>query len=345
MFVRIPAPVSGGLILSYKCNASCRHCMYACSPKWRNEWIDRDTLNEMLRLLSGYIRPAYTGSNSIGVNEGLHFTGGEPFLNYELLLYATEKASAYGIPSLFVETNCFWAKDDETAFQMLSELKMAGMKGILISVNPFFLEYVPFERTEMAIEAALRVFGRNVVVYQFEYYRLFKALGIKGKMSFEDFLRIRGARDFMDRTEFFIMGRAAVKMEELGLFIKYRPESLYSTPCIPSFLRSWHNHYDLYSNIVPGFCGGLSLGNVFELPLLIERGIDIERYKILGFLVNENIEGLLKFAKEYGYTEKEGGYLSRCHLCLDIRMYLYNIDEKHDLFPELTPDGFYKNLL
>lgn len=319
--------------------------MYACSPRWKNEWIDRDALDGMLELLSKYIKPAYGGEKSIGVNEGLHFTGGEPFLNFELLLYGTERASLYGIPSLFVETNCFWARNDDETSRMLLELKRAGMKGILISVNPFFLEYVPFKRTERVIDASLKIFGRNVIVYQFDYYRLFKSIGITGKMKFEDFLSIRGTREFMDRTEFFIMGRAAIKMESLGFLKKHRPESFFSTSCMPSFLRPWHNHYDLYYNIVPGYCGGISLGNVFELPTLIEKGIDLEKYKILGFLVEEDIGGLFSFAKKYGYIEKDDGYLSRCHLCLDIRMFFHNIDENHDIFPELAPEGFYKNLI
>ena len=37
--VAIPAPISGGLMLSYKCTAACQHCMYACSPKWDADWI------------------------------------------------------------------------------------------------------------------------------------------------------------------------------------------------------------------------------------------------------------------------------------------------------------------
>jgi hypothetical protein len=34
MRVKIPPPMSGGLIMSYKCTAACRHCMYACNPGW-----------------------------------------------------------------------------------------------------------------------------------------------------------------------------------------------------------------------------------------------------------------------------------------------------------------------
>jgi hypothetical protein len=37
--IKLPRPISGGLLLSYRCTAECRHCMYACSPKWSGDWV------------------------------------------------------------------------------------------------------------------------------------------------------------------------------------------------------------------------------------------------------------------------------------------------------------------
>ena len=141
----IPEPVSGGILLSYRCTSECKHCMYACSSKWRGDWISEENLEKILIQLSGKIKRNVFGSDSVGINSGLHFTGGEPFLNFELLLKAVEMAHKLGIPSTFVETNCFWCIDEENAKQKLTQLKDAGLKGILISVNPFILEQVPFE--------------------------------------------------------------------------------------------------------------------------------------------------------------------------------------------------------
>jgi len=62
----------------------------------------------------------------------------------------------------------------QTARERLQCLKQAGLKGILISVNPFYAEYVPFERTERCIRISQQVFGRNVVVYQLAYYHRFR---------------------------------------------------------------------------------------------------------------------------------------------------------------------------
>ena len=106
--IKVPQPISGGLMLSYKCSAECRPCMYACSPKWNGDWIKKKDLEDGLSKLGGGIRPGPLGAQSVSLNHGLHFTGGEPFLNLELLVNAVEIAYELKIPSTFVETNCFW---------------------------------------------------------------------------------------------------------------------------------------------------------------------------------------------------------------------------------------------
>jgi MoaA/NifB/PqqE/SkfB family radical SAM enzyme len=112
--LRIPKPFSGGLLLSYKCTSECKHCMYACSFRWKNDWISEKDAEMVLDQLARSIQPSPVGRDAIGINYGLHFTGGEPFLNFDLLLEITEMANGYRTPSTFVETNCFWCTDDET---------------------------------------------------------------------------------------------------------------------------------------------------------------------------------------------------------------------------------------
>lgn len=143
----------------------------------------------------------------------------------------------------------------------------------MISVNPFYLEYVPFERTERAIRISLDVFGRNVMVYQLEYYRRFKEWGIKDKVSFEDYLKLERRKDFLRNVEFFITGRAPYKLKDAlkEFFPKYPAEYFFNEQCITPFLRNWHNHFDNYGNYVPGFCGGISLGDCRELDRLLKE--------------------------------------------------------------------------
>jgi len=288
--------------------------------------------------LAKVIRPSPSGRQYMSLNHGLHFTGGEPFLNFELLLKAVEIAEALRIPSTFVETNCFWCKNDDLTRERLQALKKRGLGGILISVNPFYAEYVPFEKTDRCIQISQEVFGSNVMVYQLEYYRLFKRLGITRRLSIDDYLKLTRGESLSDRVELFLMGRAAEQLKDL--YPSYPAKRFFNVPCQPSILRNWHNHFDNYGNFMPGYCGGISLGSWFELDRLVKEGLDLENRPVLNYLVNENMRGLFTFALDRGYREINEGYVSKCHLCLDIRKYLASRGN----FEELKPRNFYEQL-
>ena len=338
MRIKIPSPTSAGVLLSYKCSATCRHCMYACSPHWQADWMSQADLADLLSTLAGRITPAPAGRDAVSLSHGLHFTGGEPFLNFELLLLAAQMAHDLGIPSTFVETNCSWCGGDEITRDRLQRLKQAGLKGIMISVNPFYAEYVPFERTERCIRVSQEVFGPTVMVYQLEFYRQFKRLGIRDRMPFEDYLAMAKRDQGGAMVEMFLMGRAA---RALRPFYPGHPaQAFFSEPCRPPFLRDWHNHFDNYGNFMPGFCGGISLGSWRELDRLVEEGIELDEHPLLQFLVAEDMRGLLDFAHGYGYREAPDGYVSRCDLCLEIRQFLV----MHGDFAELSPRAFYDQL-
>jgi len=340
--MRIPAPASGGLILSYRCPAECRHCMYGCSPRWSADWIGNGDLETILAQLSRTIQPSPFGPRAVSLSHGLHFTGGEPFLNFELLCKAVEMAGAMGIPSTFVETNGAWCATDRVTLDKLGLLREKGLTGIMISVNPFYLEFVPFERTERAVRCALATFAENVMVYQVEYYRRFTDLELRGTLRLEEYLRLEGITGFIRNVEFFMMGRAPYSLGGM-LRVAFPPlpaGRLLDEPCQPPFVRDWHNHFDNYGNYVPGFCGGISYGDCRNLDELIARPLTPGERPVLDMLMREDLRGLLGLAGGMGYVESEGGYLSRCHLCVDIRKHLASTGR----FAELAPAEFYDHI-
>jgi hypothetical protein len=312
--------------------------MYACSPKWKGDWIEEDQLEKFLPQLAKVIQPSPYGPEYMSLSHGLHFSGGEPFMNFELLLQAVEISKELSIPSTFVETNCFWCKNEDYTRDRLQKLKDKGLKGIMISVNPFYAEYVPFERTERCIRISHEVFGENMMVYQLDYYRTFKYLSITGRLSIEDYLALTQEESISDRVELFLMGRAADRLKDL--YPGYASDRFLDMPCQPDFLRSWHNHFDNYGNFMPGFCGGISLGSWFELDRLLEDGIDLRDRPVLKFLISEDMRSLFNFALDMDYQELDEGYVSKCHLCLDIRKHLAS----NGIFEELQPRQFYEQL-
>lgn len=67
-------------------------------------------------------------------------------------------------------------------------MKQAGLKGILVSVNPFILEQIPFERNERAINIGRKIFGGNMMIYQETYYHRFKSLRIRDTLTLDKYL-------------------------------------------------------------------------------------------------------------------------------------------------------------
>ncbi len=322
MQLNVPEPVSGGIILSYKCTSGCRHCMYACSPRWSADWMDVKTLEEVLYQLRGKIQPG------LSINSGLHFTGGEPFLNFDLLLKAVEMAHEIGIPSIFAETSCYWCEDEQTTQERFAQLKEAGMEGMLISVNPFILENVPFEKTERAVEVAKGVFEDNTMIYQQFYYQLFKQLKVTGTMPFEVL------EESIRYAEMIPMGRAPYKLNYL--FQQYPPDQFFGHNCEEELRRQWHTHVDNYCNYIPAYCGGISLGDARDLNSILN--LDLKDKPVLKALATD-IKELYDLGVEYGYQPLDG-YVSKCHLCVDLRKHLVDKDD----FQELKPEEFYRHL-
>ena len=339
MKLYIQQPISVGILLSYRCTSECKHCMYACSPRWKDDWIPEENLERALTQLEDKIRGSPLGADRIGINYGVHFTGGEPFLNFDLLLKAVRTARNLQIPSTFVETNCYWCTNDTATKEKLIRLKDAGLHGILISVNPFILEQVPFERTERGARISREIFRENLVLYQGFYYDQFRRLNIKDVLPFDEYLQKVDMDDLYQNVELLPMGRAA---DMLGhLYRKYHAIQFFGESCREELTRGWHAHVDNYCNYMTGYCGGISLGDARDIDSIC-RGIDLNERPILGALVSD-LKRLFEIGVEkFGYKELEEGYISKCHLCVDVSRH---IAQRTDEFEDLRPREFYYQLV
>jgi hypothetical protein len=330
----IPEPCSAGIFLSYRCTSTCKHCLYACSPRWPDHWISEDDAIQVLAQLAAMMRRRDPHPGCVGVNDGLHLTGGEPFLNFGLLLRLVGAARQAGIPTIFVETNGFWCRDDAATRDRLRALQAAGMDGILISANPFILEQIPFERTERAVRVSRQVFGANAIVYQAFFYEQFRSMGLTGTLDFEDYVQRAGHG--LHYVELFPNGRVPYRLAHL--FRRSPARRFFGSSCRHELIRDWHMHVDSHCNYLPGFCGGLSLGDARQLDVLCQDGVDLDALPVLRALLSD-LEDLHRLGREFGYQERDG-YISKCHLCLDIRRHLV----QHGDFAELQPSELYEHL-
>lgn len=326
------APVDLGIILSYRCNVACKHCLYACGPSWE-EWMSLDNLREALdaaEMWRDFVQ--------------IHLTGGEPFLNFDLLLEATRMVAERGFPQ-FVETNAYWCRSVEEGLERFGLLKEAGMNAVLISCSPFQQEKIPLRRVLNAIEAALEVFGRGgVMVYQAQCIRWTAEISVDEPVPIEAYIERHGpegaGRLFWNEYGLIPGGRSGFTLGHLTR--RHPPGAFRGLNCRKELLYPHHSHFDLYGNHISWFCGGLSVGSWRELERTVREFEQGNFPPPVDVLVSEGPYGLFELAvKKYGFEPDPRGYVGKCHLCTDVRRHLAETGD----FPALRPKGFYENLL
>ncbi|MDR1266722.1 MAG: radical SAM protein [Propionibacteriaceae bacterium] len=132
------------------CPARCAHCLACSGP------------SETARLLSGEILEAYRQAKELYDIRVVVFTGGEPTTLGDDLFEAIAGISMQGVMTRMV-TNACWASDDEGAYQIIRQLREAGLDEINFSLDDFHAAWIPPENVKRAYKAA-RSAGFSAVV-------------------------------------------------------------------------------------------------------------------------------------------------------------------------------------
>lgn len=137
-----------GFLITARCNASCTHCSVSSGPQ-RTEGLARDPL---LRLIDE-AAAVWRQERAPGEPLQLSISGGEPFLQFPLLLEVVAHGARLGAQMSCV-TNGFWAASDERARSRLYALKDAGLSLLAVSTSRFHQAFVKRERVERALAIA-----------------------------------------------------------------------------------------------------------------------------------------------------------------------------------------------
>lgn len=130
-----------GLVVTYKCQVTCPHCIIEASPHRKEKMLLNDALNwirQIANYRNGYIKV-------------LSLTGGEPFYNMENLKKIATFGEKHGL-IVSVVTNAFWAFTREKAVNILK--KIPAIKMLAISTDVYHQKSIPFRRVKNAILAA-----------------------------------------------------------------------------------------------------------------------------------------------------------------------------------------------
>ncbi len=317
---------SGGLITNYYCTSRCAHCLYCCSPHWDKRYIDEPTSRRNLEKI-----------RALGCR-AIHVGGGEPFLNPQGLLRVLEVAREVGVGIDYVETNSSWYRDLDSAVALLKELKARGLETLLVSISPFHNEHIPFQKVKGVIEAC-RVARMAAFPWVSDFYRELDAFDPATTHRLQEYGERFGA-DYLRRipARYWIHFGGRAVQTFAPIFETYDCDAILSRDrrgC-RELQDVSHFHLDLFGNYIPGLCSGLAMQRDD-----LGAPISPEKYPLLARLHEAGINGLYEVAREQGF-QASGGYLSKCHLCLEIRRYL--VMELNLEFSELAPRGFYENL-
>ena len=318
---------SGGLITNYYCTSKCKHCLYACSSAWEKLYIDEKTTEQNVLKIK-----------SLGC-ESIHVGGGEPFLNLDGLGRVVDTVRAQGVHIEYVETNSSWYRDKESACEVLLSLKEKGLSTLLISISPFHNEHIPFYKVKGVMEACKTV-NVNIFPWIMDFYDDIDAFDDRETHTMEEYQDKYGPkylRKLPSRYWIHFGGRALKTFADI---LGMRPyQDILDTNkggCVELCDVS-HFHFDLFGNYIPGLCSGLSIHRDD-----LGHEMSPEKYPLLHTLFYSGITGLFDLVSgKHGFKPSER-YLSKCHLCLDLRRYL--VLDRGLAHLELQPLAFYENV-
>lgn len=333
-----PMPVKywsfAGLLLTYWCNARCASCYTCSSPSARTDM----SVEVGLELWKGLISASPHGCR-------IHISGGEPFGRWETLIELAKQANSAGLAPLeAVETNAYWARNEKIIRERLTALHDAGMFRLKISADPYHQQYVPIERARLLARLAEEILGKERVRVRWEDW--IKEGFDTDSLPLEERQRVFAtyARKGRDR----LTGRAA---RELARLLPLKPPECFAdNPCWSALLRSRHVHIDGDGVICPGVCTGIILGIADSSKSIdgiwqnlwynfADDNIEEQNDDIMVTLARFGPVALMKQAERLGYAIRPDGYASKCHLCWDVRCWLF---ENGYLTGRLGPASVYK---
>jgi len=325
-----------GLIIHYECTFRCEHCLYACRPGLRED-VKTDSLD---RVLDSIARGA--------PDTAVHLGGGEPFLHMDRLVHSVQGVHGRGLLLEYVETNGFWVRRED-ARQRLERVREAGCSCLLLSISPFHNAFLSCRDNRRAYRMIVDIFGpRGIFPWHPDHYAFLERVDPERPVPFMEYARHLSRRELVFQLTginyLHPAGRAAWTLSRL---VDRRPAGAYrGKTCKEELSSPVHAHVDTQGHYLTGFCSGIQIGDRegFNLEALFREGISLEEYPLLEILTEGCLGDLLEYAEKQGFRPDPDGYVSACHLCGHIRLWLYDHLPPAERPRELAPAFFYEEL-
>lgn len=312
----------GGLIVNYRCEADCEHCMYLCSANRKDDYITP----EQAQVIFTKLRP-------LGC-ENMHISGGEPFLHPEKLFAVLETAQKCGMPINYIETSASWCNDEAQVRDVVKQAAKLGLSNYSIAVSPYHNGSIPADKLFMLSDVC-RELDISHGFWQDEFLTDITVLPtdqVHTLCELEEHFGKGYIKQIAPRFGMLRMaGRALITQREYMPTVPLSRVPHMHRSCAELIDRT-HFHVDLYGRYIPPGCVGLSL----PVEALGEE-LDAERFPLTAML-QQGPRVLLDHCRKLGFQPAQN-YNNRCHLCFEMRYFLWkNFPGEYE---ELTPDEFY----
>lgn len=303
-----------GLMLTYGCNARCTFCYVHSGP-------ERGGLMPIDLALAAWQSLDRLAARS-GHTMRIHLAGGEPFQDWPRLVGIIRAARDAGLTPLEkVETNAGWATSLGRTRSRLELLKQLGLDHLLVSCDIFHQEYIPMTRVQRCVELARRVLGRgHVRVRWWDFFQ--RPVEVRGlPPAARDAAYAAALQHHPER----LTGRAAARLSHL---LPLHPATQFrGQNCVGEVLQGRHVHVDPCGYVFPGVCSGIILDRIVPGRTAEDAwdrlATDWSQRPVIGAVTQGGSYELMRRATALGYRELTAGYASKCHLCTDVRQFLF----------------------
>lgn len=309
--------------LDSKCNASCDHCCFSCSPQ------------STMKMEDSYIKEIVLEFSKNPNIELISFTGGEIFLNYKLLEQLLVITKTYNKKVTLI-SNGFWGSSKKLLQKFFSDFKKYNVVALTISYDEY---HAPFVKLKSV---------KNIFEYRMKYPEIDVSLNMavtKDKMS-DDILRELGSSILGIRITKFPMitvGAAKDRISKDNIHNFYNIERDKNLLYCPGYEIVYHHDGEIYPCCSPAiFETKISLRE--EKYQTLERTVEKLNSNLLLYIVRkEGFNWFLDILKEQGLlTEFEIplDFPSVCSICSS----LFNTKEKIDFFKPYMEDYYYETV-
>lgn len=293
---------NGQIMMTYRCSAACRHCLVMAHPRQEATLVTTEDAVAYAR-------------DFAELNRHVILAGGEALLFFDHVVATCRAIMAAGVPIRFIESNGSWCTSDQTARDGLLLLRDSGVRGMYFSIDAYHQEFVPAERVCRGVAFAREIFGEeHVHAPRTPLEEARKLEGIAGNTeALRSYARAGRVRHFGRAADALAPSMDAVPVEELlrqdcqeGLDV----DNLFELQVDP------------FGYTRPDLCPGVNLGNTRSARLRsLATTKHVRETPLLSDIAERGPAALLARAEQSGFAPRDS-YVSKCHLCFEIRRHL-----------------------